>query len=126
MKVLLFVLIIGFILFGGYPKFGFPTDIDNIAFEKNTRDREESSAEVILNSEDIAQLSEEIGYVWCSFFGLNSWESYPHYRLKLYYADGRTENGFISSSEFLSSCSSSIEIFSTIELMLTNKQINKD
>jgi len=126
MKVLLFVLIIGFVIFGGYPKLGFPDDIDFIVFKKNTLDKKEPHSPVTLSGDEIELLSEEIGCVWCSFFGLNSWDGYPSYSLKITYLDGRAEKSFLNEEEFLISCSSSKEVFNKIDAMLTNKQINKD
>ncbi|GEM_PF-3225417 len=126
MKVLLFVLIIGFAIFGGYPKLWFSNDIDFIVFKKNTLDKKEPHAPVILSSEEIKLLSEEIGYVWCSFFGLNSWDGYPSYSLKITYTDGHSEKSFLNEEEFLSSCSSSKEVFDKVEIMLTNQSLQQD
>ncbi len=126
MKVLLFVLIIGFVMFGGYPKLGFPDDIDFIVFKKNTIDKKEPHSPVTLNGDEIELLSQEIGYVWCSFFGLNSWDGYPSYSLNITYLDGHSEKSYLNEEEFLSSCSSSKEAFSKIDAKLTNKKFNKD
>ncbi|MBA6354214.1 hypothetical protein [Colwellia sp. BRX9-1] len=118
MKYLVVVIIVGYIFLGLFPQKGLPSDVDSIVIEKYISGKKDPVSSVILNYGEATLLSKDIGYLWCNYFMLNSWEEMPHYWLTVNSGGITKEKIFVSRSEFSTGCKSSDKVVAQLEQRL--------
>jgi hypothetical protein len=126
MKYLLAVLIIGYAIFGVFPKRVIPSDVDSIVIEKFVSGSKSPVDRVVLNYNDAVWLSEDVGYLWCNSFIFNSWDESPHYWLTIDYDGITQEKIFVNYTDFDDGCISSNEVVKHLEKRLSNKALKQD
>ncbi len=118
MKYLVVVIVLGYVFLGLFPHKGLPPDVDSIVIQKFISGNKYPVNSVTLNYGEATLLSEDIGYLWCNYFMLNSWEEMPHYWLTVKSGGTTEEKIFVSRSEFSTGCKSSDKVVAQLEQRL--------